>query len=263
MTIQVNGAVISDQAIATEVQHHPAETLAEAEREAKSALVVRELLLQEADRLGIEASPVLVAEGKRETESDARIRALIDREVATPEADEASCRRYYENNRQRFTSPSLFEAAHIFLPADPRDEEARAAASAAAERAIGALQDDPGAFARLARELSACPSAAEGGRLGQVSRGQTLPEFETFLEALEPGQICPVPVATRYGIHVVRLDQRAEGRVLPFEQVRERIAGYLQESVRRRALSQYIAILAGRARIAGFDMAGASSPLVQ
>ena len=51
-------------------------------------------------------------------------------------------------------------------------------------------------LAELAQQLSACSSAAQGGNLGQISRGQTVPEFETFLFNLEPGQICPVPVGT-------------------------------------------------------------------
>ena len=72
-------------------------------------------------------------------------------------------------------------------------------------------------------ELSACPSAAQGGHLGQISRGQTVPEFETFLYNLEVGQICPVPVKTRFGYHVLRLDRRIEGRQLPFEAVSDRI----------------------------------------
>jgi len=51
--------------------------------------------------------------------------------------------------------------------------------------------------------------------------------------------------------------------VLPFERVRERITAWLEEGVWRRAVTQYIGLLAGQARIEGFDMPGASSPLVQ
>ncbi|MEQ8965900.1 MAG: peptidylprolyl isomerase [Azospirillaceae bacterium] len=263
MTIEVNGVAIPDRDVAAEVQNHPAEDFGEAESAAVRALVVRELLVQEADRLGIEAEPADLGDGRWETGTDARIRVLLEREVTTPEADEAACRRYYDNNPARFTSPTLYEAAHIFFPAEPQDAEATATATASAERAIATLQADPGAFARLAGELSACSSAKEGGRLGQVSRGQTLPEFETFLDALEPGQICPVPVKTRYGVHVVRLDHRAEGSLLPFEAVRGRIAEYLAERAWRRAVAQYVSILAGRAEIAGADIGGATSPLVQ
>jgi peptidyl-prolyl cis-trans isomerase C len=72
-----------------------------------------------------------------------------------------------------------------------------------------------------------------------------------------------VPVETRYGVHVLRLDAREDGRQLPFEAVQERIADYLQQQSWNRAVAQYISILAGKARIEGLRMAAASSPLVQ
>ena len=91
-----------------------------------------------------------------------------------------------------------------------------------------------------------------------------MPEFETFLFNLEPGQICPVPVKTRFGYHVLRLDRRIEGRQLPFEAVRDRIADYLREHVWRRAVSQYLQLArVGQAEIRGIELNGASLPLVQ
>ena len=90
-----------------------------------------------------------------------------------------------------------------------------------------------------------------------------MPEFETFLFNLEPGQICPVPVKTRFGYHVLRLDRRIEGRQLPFEAVSDQIAAYLREHVWRRAVSQYLQLLVGQAEIRGIALNGASTPLVQ
>ena len=67
----------------------------------------------------------------------------------------------------------------------------------------------------------------------------------------------PQPVATRYGVHIIRLDRRHAGRDLPFELVADRIAEYLHERVERRATAQYIARLVSAARIEGIDLAGA------
>ena len=111
----------------------------------------------------------------------------------------------------------------------------------------------------LAQAHSRCPSAAQGGNLGQITAGQTTPEFEQALFALAPGQLCEAPVATRYGFHVIRLDRKHEGRTLPYELVAERIADYLRESVRRRADAQYIARLVSAARIEGIELAGADA----
>lgn len=261
--IRINDATIEPAAVQAEAQNHPAATPEAALRSAAEALAVRELLLQEARRQGLEAEPLADGTGRRETEADALIRALLEANVTVPEADEATCRRYYENNRRRFRSPELFEAAHILFSASPDDCEAYEAAVQQARRLIAVLQLDPAAFARLAAEYSACSSAQNEGRLGQVARGDTVEEFETFLMNLEEGQLCPVPVRSRYGVHVLRLDRRIEGRELPFEAVRQRIADYLQAASWQRALAQYIRILAGQAEIAGIQLAAAENPLVQ
>jgi peptidyl-prolyl cis-trans isomerase C len=125
-----------------------------------------------------------------------------------------------------------------------------------------ALAAHPDRFAALARGHSDCPSADSGGDLGQLGPGDTTPEFEAALRALAPGAVSP-PVETRYGIHLIRLRRSAEGRLLPFEAVRDRIAAYLDEHVRRHAAAQYVALLVGRAKITGVSLAGAASPLVQ
>jgi hypothetical protein len=155
--VSVNGVVIPRDAIAREVQHHPASKPIEAWLSAAHALVVRELLLQQAQRIGISAIPLSDEHGRRETEEDALIRALIEREIVTPEPDEDSCRRYYKQRKRLFRS------------------------------------------------------------------------------------------------------RKAGGPDLPFEQVADRIAGYLRESVKRRAIAQYIARLVSESEIAGIAIAGAEA----
>lgn len=240
MEITVNDKVIGEREIAHETQYHPADTFEQARRKAAEALVVRELLLQRAGRLMVE-----------EDGAEARIEALIAREVKIPRADAETCRRYYQTHLGRFRSPDLVEARHILFLADPDDAQAVAAARAKAENVIELLGQRPDRFAELARELSACSSSKQGGTLGQLTRGSTVPEFETFLFELEPGQLCPVPVRTRYGFHVLQLQRRVEGKTLPFEAVQEKIAEYLEESAWRVAVRQYIQLLVGRSKITG------------
>lgn len=261
--IRINDVTIPEAAVLAEAQNHPASDPEAALAAAAQALAVRELLLQRARRRGIEPEPQEEGEGRREAEEDALIRSLLETEITVPEADVESCRRYYDNNKARFRSPDLFEAAHILLAAAPDDTAAYDAAVATAEGLIAVLQRDPKAFARLATEYSACSSAQNEGRLGQVARGDTVPEFETFLMNLEEGQLCPVPVRSRYGVHVLRLDRRIEGRQLPFEMVQQRVADFLQTASWQRALAQYIRLLAGEAEIEGIDLGGTQTPLVQ
>jgi peptidyl-prolyl cis-trans isomerase C len=260
-TVMVNDVTIPHETIAREVQNHAAESSAVAWEQATRALVIRELLLQRAKALDLVAEP-RVQNGARETDEEALIRLLLEREVRTPTADEGVCRRYYDSHLTRFRSPNLFEPAHILFKARRDDAVAYGKAVANAEAVLAELQEHPDRFDSLARSLSDCRSASEGGRLGQVVRGDTTPEFETFL-ALQPGQICPTPVRTRYGVHLLRMDHKIEGETLPFEAVRDRIAAYLEERTWRRAVAQYLALLERQAQIAGCDLPAATSPLVQ
>jgi peptidyl-prolyl cis-trans isomerase C len=258
MDVRVNGTAISDREIAAEMQHHPAPSREAAWEEAAKALVIRRLLLDEASRRGIAADG-----GDGLLPDDAAIEALLDEAVTVPEADEATLRRWHHANRARFRTRELWEASHILIAADPADDAARTEAEQRARTLLAEVLADRSRFAVLAEAHSACPSGKNGGRLGQVSHGSLVPEVETFLAALEPGQICPTVVKSRYGMHVLWLHERADPRELPYEAVRGEVARYLQEASWRRAVHQFIAVLAGRARIEGIALESATGPLVQ
>lgn len=262
-SVSVDGVVISHEEIAREAQHHPAANPASAYAEAARALVIRQLLLAQARALGFPPTPIADDQGRRETDDEALIREVVEREVKVPSPDEAACRRYYDQNQRKFRSSDVYEAAHILFAAKPHDRAARARAKADAEAAIAVLKDRPACFGELASSQSACVSGRDGGRLGQISQGQTTPEIDRALAMLDTGAVSAAPVETRFGFHVLRLDQRVEGRQLPFEMVSERISAYLAEAVQRRAIAQYIAILAGQSNVTGVDFVGAASPLVQ
>ena len=250
--IRINDRCITEDEILREMQYHPAENADAARRAAAEWLAIRALLLDRAGATGVD-----------EPDEDAAIAALLEREVDIPHPEETECRRYYANNAARFRSPDLVEAAHILLPARPDDEEGSARAKARAEDMIALLSAAPERFGELARAESACDSRHNDGRLGQLSRGDTVSEMDTFLFNLDEGQLSPVPVRTRYGVHVVRVDKRVAGRALPYEAVAEKIADYLKEASWRRAFRQYVQLLAGSARISGVNITAATTPLVQ
>lgn len=250
--IRVNGVSIGDDAVAREIQHHPAPTKEEAEQSAATALVVRELLLQRAASLG------LVGE-----DEEALLAGLIETEVRSPDPTNEEVERYYRRNGLRFTTPALYEAAHIFFPARKDDAPVREKARIKAEAVLAEALANPSRFGDLARAHSSCSSKDSGGLLGQVSRGDTNPELEQALSTMEPGTIAPAPIASRHGLHILRLDRRAPGKTLPLEQVEAWIRAHLRKTSKRRAVAQYLQLLAGQARIEGIELAGADSPLVQ
>ena len=161
----------------------------------------------------------------------------------------------------RFRTATLYELRHILLPV--RAEAERAEAAATARGLIADLTAAPERFAALALDHSVCPSREVGGSLGQVGPGQTVPEFEAALLRLPVGRVAEAPVESRYGLHVVCVDRRIDGRPLPFEVARAEIAAWLSQRVYQTAIRQYISLLAGRAQIEGVEIAAAASPLLQ
>lgn len=254
--IQVNNIPISEAAIMAEMQYHPADSKRTAMLKAAESLVIGELLRQRATALGLEIS----TENNVVTENN-YLDALLAHEVVIPTATDAECEQYYKLNPQRFTSSPLLEVRHILLAAAPEDDAARVEAKTLSEILIQQLQQGT-PFVEAARTYSACPSKETGGSLGQISRGQTVPEFERQIVNAKPG-LMPQPVESRYGYHIVHIARNIPGQVLPFSAVEQKIANYLNEKVRRKAVAQYIHRLIVDAEIAGYDFHLSSSPLMQ
>jgi len=217
---------------------------------------VHELLRQRAIAVG------MLAPGIDEDESiSAAIERLLMGEVSVPSPTEAECRRYYENHLKEFQSGDLVYARHILFQVTPSVSVPEIRNRA--ERVLSQLMAEPDRFAAMARDLSNCPSGQQGGNLGQIGRGDTVPEFERVLFRLGANGILPELVKTRHGFHIVAVDQSVPGKTLPFEAVVGQIAERLKVSVEERALRQYVSILAGQAEIVGVELAGTETALVQ
>jgi peptidyl-prolyl cis-trans isomerase C len=251
----VGGREIPVADIAAEAQNHPAPCAEAAFEAAAEALAIRQLLVDEAERLELEPGDARDEAGHELTREDALIDALLAHAIQTPQADEQTCRRFFDHHPEQFATPLLVEAAHILIEADPADEFAMGLAVGDARTLIRALEADPSRFEELARTHSACPSREQGGRLGQVQAGQMVKPFEDALFALPSDTLCLGPVRSRFGVHVIRSGHRIEAKPLPFEAVRALIADYLEEASYRHAVAQYIAILAEQAGVSGVELA--------
>lgn len=254
--ITVNQVQIPEDKVLAEMQYHPAESRRDAMFKAAESLIIGELLRQRAQALGIP-----VSEDTVESSDEDFIEALIEREVAIPEASEEDCRQYFAANPGKFETSPLLEVKHILLAVPKEDDAGRIEAKARADALLDILKGGAD-FGKLAKRESSCPSRETGGSLGQLSKGQTVPEFERQVFAAGPG-LMPRPVESRYGFHLVYIERKIPGKPLTFEQTREKIAEYLNEKVRRKAIAQYIQVLIAEAEIQGYDFQVDSSPLVQ
>lgn len=217
---------------------------------------VHELLRQRACALG------LLVPGANDADTERAIERTLAEEVPVPEPTAEECARWYEANKPRFRSGDLVCARHILFQVTPGSPVP--AIRSLAETMLHELKTNPHLFGERAKEHSNCPSGAEGGNLGQLQRGETVPEFDKalFADASTIG-ILPQLVTTRHGFHIIAIDQRIEGKQLPFELVMDDVAAELRRRSEARALSQYVRVLAGDAALEGVDLDAAASPLVQ
>lgn len=123
-------------------------------------------------------------------------------------------------------------------------EEARKAALAALEKARTAGTD----FAELARTSSQGPSAKDGGDLGWFRRGTMVPEFEKAAFQLEPGGTSE-PVRTRFGWHLIHLDEKRHAAPRPFEEMKEQLREKLYREQIEKQTASYVADLKRAATI--------------
>lgn len=245
--------------------HEPGEVLAESELRERAWT---ELLRQEAVAQGLLPKlNVLVAPVLTTYEQDV-IQQMLEDAVQAPKPDDAACARYYEAHRARFVEGRQVHLRHILFAVTPGVDVSKLAVKAE-EVLLELMRKDAPAelFAQRAREVSNCPSGAQGGDLGWVGPQDCAEELanELFLQKnpLQGMGLRPRLVHTRYGLHIVEVLGRKSGRQLPFEEVRLRIAVELAQQSRATALHQYIRLLAGKANVEGIDLAGADTPLVQ
>jgi peptidyl-prolyl cis-trans isomerase D len=140
--------------------------------------------------------------------------------VVVPPAD---VERAYNNGIDQYTTPEQVRASHILLKTEGKDD---AAVKAKAEALL--KQARSGAdFADLAKKNSEDEASAKnGGDLDYFGRGKMVPEFDTAVFAMEPGQISDL-VKTQYGYHIIKLVDKKSATTRSLAEVRQQITDQL------------------------------------
>jgi len=136
--------------------------------------------------------------------------ALVQREVG-PSLDEAKIRAKYDAEIAGKPGEDEVHARHILVKTEAEAKDVVAKLKAGAD------------FAALAKEKSTDPAAASGGDLGFFKAGDMLPEFSAVAFSLKAGQYSDTPVQTRYGWHVVKVEERRQAPAPTYEQVHEEL----------------------------------------
>lgn len=255
--LHVGDTPISEADIAKEMQYHPSTMPEKSRADAARALVVRELLRREIDRLGLQDE---VDAAGDEMVEEACIRLLVERAIEPRKPTAADCRRYYEQNRERFHAPDRMHVRHILLAAAPNDSAGRTDMRKMAVKLIADLQKQPWLFDDFALRYSACPSKEAGGDLGWLAPGQTTTEFDRKVFRLPEG-LAATPVESRWGYHVVRVEARQPGELLAYEHVAERIADYLEVQVHQQEINLYLQKLQFEYEVKGLEEIEAAVPV--
>jgi peptidyl-prolyl cis-trans isomerase C len=216
---------------------------------------VRELLTARAIELE------LLPRTHDEAQAEVAIERLLDAEVITPEPTDEERSRYYALHPEAFTSGDLVFARHILFAVTSGAPIALIRQHA--EKVLHEARAHPEQFGELAAQHSNCPSAQRGGSLGQLGRGDCVPEFERPLFEGRSLGVLPQLVNTRFGFHIVAVDQRVPGCQVSYDAVKDQIAARLYAQVQEKAMEQYVRVLAAQRKVDIPGVARATSPLVQ
>jgi len=161
---------------------------------------------------------------------------------------DAELETYYRDNEIRLTLPEQVQVRHILLtwkPLGTPDDRAalRKQMTPILEQARSGTD-----FAELATEHSEDSTARDGGNTGLFHRGQMVPAFEDVAFALQPGEVSDM-VETPFGVHILRLEERREARLLPLDEVREQLREHISEEQMEQAVDSEKARLRAAAKI--------------
>ena len=136
--------------------------------------------------------------------------ALVSREVG-PSVEEAKVRARYDATIAGKPGEEEVHARHILVASEDQ-----------AKKLIADLKGGAD-FATLAKANSTDPGAASGGDLGFFKASDMLPEFSVAAFALKPGQVADKPVQTRYGWHVIKVEERRNSTAPTYEQAHDEL----------------------------------------
>ena len=199
--------------------------------------VLNQLLYAEGEAKGYADDPEI----QRQVD-ELRQRLIVQRVMKdfqeAPDISDAEVRAYYDAN-QRLFSGAQIRASHILV----KDE-------ASARSLREQLRTDPSKFEELAKANSTdTATAARGGDLGYFGQGRMVADFERVAFSLEnPGDISEV-VKTPFGFHIIKLVERRDGTLKPFDETKDRIRVALVNERRQELVNKRFEDLKAKAKV--------------
>jgi peptidyl-prolyl cis-trans isomerase C len=182
-----------------------------------------------------------VADLRAKLSDSVRINHLMETKVPSgPGVSDEEIKAFYKANEEKFVEPEMVKASHILVRVDPgADTATREAARKKSEALLKRLRGGED-FSEVAKANSDDPSVSEnGGSLGFFARQQMVPQFSDAAFALKPGELSDV-VESPVGFHIIRAEEKKPEKRQSYEEIKERIAQYLQATASQGKMAEYI-----------------------
>ena len=192
------------------------------------------------------------AELKSQIRESMAIQLFIDKFlVHEVKVAEAEVKDFYKDNPDMFKQPEQIKASHILIKVGIEADEPT---KDKANKKIIEIQKKLNAgenFSALAKEFSEGPSNIKGGDLGYFNRGQMVKPFEEAAFKLKPGEVSDI-VETRFGYHLIKVVDKKPESVVSFENVKDKIAQYMEQEKKGKVIQTDIEKLKQKAVIETF-----------
>lgn len=212
---EVGGTTITVDSFKKEMENlppylKPMTETADGKKEMLETMIIRELILQEASKDGIENTPAVkekLEELKKRLVVEAYLKKKVEEQSNVSDED---LKKFYDQNKEKFKTGDQVKASHILLKAEKEAKDVLAQLKAG------------GNFEELAKKFSTDGAAAKGGDLGWFGKGSMIPEFEKVVFAMKENQTSDV-VKTKFGYHIIKLTGKRAAGERSFEDVKEQI----------------------------------------
>jgi len=182
-----------------------------------------------------------------------KIRKLVEMETGKKsKPTEKEISKFFTDNKEKFTTQDSVHVRHILVTIDAKDDEKMKAEKKARIESLRKQILEGADFAEIAKNNSDCPSKENGGDLGEIKKGQTVKPFEDAAFSQEINQIGPV-VTTEFGHHVIQVLGRSPAKTVKLEEVKDKIAIYLEQQKQAEAFSKMTARLRKNAVIIYYE----------
>lgn len=226
----VNGKSITQQDYDNYVQEHPKGTKLD-QKQTLNELISRELVYQDALKKGLDKDKEVLAKLEA-VRQNLILGAALEKAMTSPAITDAELKKMYDSRVAEFNVKE-YKARHILVKS--KDE---------ADKVITEL-DMGGDFAELAKKKSTGPTGKNGGDLGWFAPQQMVPEFSQAVSQLEKGKYTKSPVQTKFGWHVIKLEDTRSAEPPTFDQVKPQLKKVAEQS----RANDYLQSLKAKAKI--------------